>query len=381
MDQAAYLDLLRTVCSLVGYAVRQEVPDTSLLDGVDPQSLLDVADKHTLGAAAAMALQSAGVSSSQVYQEAMRGVWKAAQLEADWTPVREELESAGIWYCPLKGAVLKDVYPVVGMRQMADYDVLVDSDRTADVRAIMERLGFSCENFGRGNHDVYFKLPVTNFEIHHRLFGGDQNPRIIEYYQSVKDRLIKDPDNGFGWHMSATDCYLYVVAHAYKHFTVGGTGLRTPLDVYVYLRECADEIDWGQVGADLGDMGIADFEERLRTLAQHLFVPGGATSLSSDEDELFAYLASSCTYGTLLHKVENELKEKGDGVRGKLAYLVERLFPSHEKCLRVYPFYKNRLMYPAVIVYRLGRALTTRRKRVTSELRVLGRIGNEGKGS
>ncbi len=372
MDQGAYLDSLRLVCALAGCAVRQQAPDPSMLECVDSQQLIDAAKSHTLAAITAMALQSAGVNTSQVSQEAARGLWKETQLEEDWVLVREALENAGIWYCPLKGAVLKDEYPQTGMRQMADYDVLFDAERTDDVRSIMEALGFRCEIFGATHHDVYHKLPVSNFEMHRSLFSVSSAPEMVEHFQNVKDHLTKDPDNEFGWHMDVTECYVYLMAHAHKHFALGGTGLRTPLDVYVYLRNHEDELNWERIREGTHELGIDDFEERMRTFAQRVFALEKPLALQADDEELFRYLATSGTYGTTVHQVQNKLAKKGRGVPRKLAYLVERVFPSREIFREVYPFYSgSRLLYPAMVVFRLGRALTVSRKRVLTELAVI----------
>ena len=72
------------------------------------------------------------------------------------------LEQEGIWYMPIKGAVLKDYYPEFGMREMSDYDILYDASRSDDLKRVMEGLGFSTERFDTtSNHDVFFKKPLT----------------------------------------------------------------------------------------------------------------------------------------------------------------------------------------------------------------------------
>lgn len=45
-------------------------------------------------------------------------------------------EKAGIWYLPLKGVILKEMYPVYGIRQMADNDILFDFTYRKEVKDI-----------------------------------------------------------------------------------------------------------------------------------------------------------------------------------------------------------------------------------------------------
>ena len=76
------------------------------------------------------------------------------------------MDSEHIWYLPLKGIILKDYYPSVGMRQMSDNDILFDADAWERVEKHMLSEGYETESVGKGNHDVYQKAPVYNFEMH-----------------------------------------------------------------------------------------------------------------------------------------------------------------------------------------------------------------------
>lgn len=51
---------------------------------------------------------------------------KNAMLDLSRESLFAYFEEQGIWYMPLKGSILKDMYPRLGMRQMADNDILID---------------------------------------------------------------------------------------------------------------------------------------------------------------------------------------------------------------------------------------------------------------
>ncbi len=86
---------------------------------------------------------------------------------------------------PLKGTLLKDLYPKTGMREMADSDILFDASRCGDVKRIMKSLGFEIKAYGTDPHDSYLKPPVSNFEMHRKLFDDSFDKRIAEYYKDV----------------------------------------------------------------------------------------------------------------------------------------------------------------------------------------------------
>ena len=366
MTQDELAEKMRHVAYLAGCVVRGVAPDAARLADADPDGLLEAASRSSLSAICAAGLEAAGIKTHATQQKLASGILRATQFEADWQPVRAAMEAAGIWYCPLKGAVIKDCYPAYGLRQMADYDVLFDADRAADLRDIMVGMGFSSEHYGTSSHDVYHKLPVSNFEMHRRLFSPVGGLPFADYFADIKTRLIKDADNGFGWHMSLEDCYLYVLAHGYKHYSVCGTGLRSALDVYVYLHAFADDMDWDVVLGTAREIGLADFEERQRTFAEHLFedVP-----LTPEEEELFFFMATSGTYGNPNNRVKNALARMKNKSFAKLRYVWDRLFPPLDDAYSAaYPFFgKHKWLLPVFYVYRLGHALRSRGRTVIAE--------------
>jgi hypothetical protein len=210
------------------------------------------------------------------------------------------------------------MYPAYGMRQMADNDMLFDVSRAGEVRAIMENMGFTCEHFGTGAHDIYHKKPVLNFELHRLLFNAACGTKLHEYYRDVERLLVPDGDGSCGMHFPDEELYVYLVAHEWKHYSAGGTGLRSLMDTYVWLRAKKDSMDWDLVRAILDELGLAAFEERNRRLAIRLFAGG---TLDAEDEGMLAYIIESGTHGTFEHRMDNEVRR-----RGRLGSLVHQLF-------------------------------------------------------
>ena len=97
--------------------------------------------------------------------------------------------------------------------------------------------------------------------MHNALFGEYHKSELFNYYRSVKDRLIKDPDNNFGYHFSANDLYIYITAHEYKHYSRGGTGIRSLLDTYVIWQKLGDELNEDYIKAECTKLDISEFEQ------------------------------------------------------------------------------------------------------------------------
>ena len=351
---------------LVSCAVNGVKPDPERVAGMDLDAIYKLASRHLLAATVAPALKAAGVQDVRFAKALEHSALKSSTMDMEMDALFAELDAAGIWHMPLKGTVLQHLYPVYGMRQMSDHDILFDAGRANDVKAIMENLGFSAEHFGAGNHDVYHKEPVSNFEMHRELFGQGHEEKLYAYYRNIEKRLLGD---GYEKHFSPEDFYIYMTAHEYKHYTLSGTGLRSLLDTYVYLQRQSLDMDY--VAAETEKLGIADFEASNRSLAQHLF--SGETITEADK-EMLDYILSSGVYGTLDHRVENRLQKYGGG---KLRYALRRVTvpmskknPEYYAFASYFPFfYKHKILLPLLPAWRILRGLKS--GRLAAEVKTL----------
>ena len=215
----AYDMIYLTRCAMDG-----KKPDPEHLQDLNLEELFEVCEKHTMTACVAYALESAGIRDNRFSQAKEKSIRKNVLLDADRKKVLSRLEQEKIWYMPLKGAIMKDWYPKLGMRQMSDNDILYDGAYREKVRDIMLEIGFTCEHFGTGHDDSYYKQPVSNFEMHHALFSVSHAGKAYDYYKDVKERLLKDETNEYGYHFSIEDFYIYMTAHEYRHYENRGTG-------------------------------------------------------------------------------------------------------------------------------------------------------------
>lgn len=369
--------IIESMIYLCGCAVNEVTPKPEVISSIDLDLLFEVANKHKLAAMIGLVLKSIGVTTSHFKNAIALAQRATVILNGDLANVVSAFESSGIWYMPLKGAILKEYYPKFAMREMCDCDILIDETRAADVKAIMERLGFQVKRYGIYNDDDYLKPPVSSFEMHRSLFGDMHDKKLYEYYKQVKNILLKDENNEYGYHFSLEDFYIFMIAHEYKHYNMGGTGLRSLLDTYVFLQK--NELDMAYVKAELEKLGIRDYEKKSRSLSNKLFSYFDE-ELTKEDQQMLEYIISSGTYGSLVHQIENTIHETG---KGKLQYIVRRFFepfskddPHRKHYRRKYAtFFKHPILLPFLPFYRLFKALRTDPKRIRSEANALRKAG------
>ena len=358
--------------ALVRCAVNGDVPETGLLDGADFELLFQEAERHLLTSAAAMALESAGIRNPAFSEAKSKAIRKCIAMEQEYHQIAAWMETKRFWYMPLKGALLKDFYPQFGMRQMADYDILIAPESAEALRGFMESRGYTVREFGKGHHDEYEKPPVYNFEMHRELIKPYPHQKIYAYYRNVRERLLPDSATGFGMHFSPEDFYLFMLAHEYKHYAILGTGLRSLLDIYVYLNRFGGSLNKDYIAAELEKLGLTDFERESRNLAMALF---GGEELDAAQKELLERYRYSGTFGSRESRVRYGIEAMGEN-GSRLRYVLRRLSIPKEQIRTDYPFFwKYKPLIPLLYPYRLIRALFLKGPVIRSELKALLRYG------
>lgn len=370
-------------CALQGVSAREEI----WVD-VDLKQLLIMARKHSVSSMVCMALEKTAVFANA--DEATKKQWIDAKnkairknmlLDAERKTILHELETQGIWYMPLKGSILKDWYPKPGMREMADNDILFDASKRKEVKAIFQGRGYTVKEYNKSNHDEYEKPPIYNFEMHVELYHKIYDT-FNEKYADVKQRLIPDAEVPYRLHFTPEDFYVFVIAHAYKHYSSSGTGIRTLADIYIMNQKLGGTMNWEYVDSGLRGLGIFSYECESRELAQKLFgiaeLPTEA-NLSEAEQQMLAYYLGASTYGTIENRTLNQMQKlQPDGgaitAHTKRKYLLSRIFPGREWCEAYAPtVYKYPVLLPFFWVWRLAVKGVKRRDIAKQELEAIKR--------
>lgn len=376
---------LRCLLGLMGCALNGIVPSAELIADSRGKAVLELAQKHSVAALAASALMSAGDASPEWKAEYDSSTLRQALMGIDREAVLAGLDGMGIRHVVLKGTKIAELYPDPAMRQMADVDILFECPNVATraaVKKLMVNLGFTVEQYEWDNEDIYMKAPVSTFEMHTMLFPGMDKSE-GSYYADIWKRVVP-AGSGHACSLTPTDLYIYTVAHIYKHYRIGGCGLRTLSDLYAldFLHgEVQDAIDRRAVAHELAAIGADDFESEMRSLSWQLLsdpyhVNTALDSLDSTLRRDLAYLVGSGTYGTIQNMVDNELEkmEAGNARSRVVRYTLRRLFPPVSRIVVELPFLdRHRWLIPFYYPYRLVHGAVLHHESIGGEIRSLGK--------
>lgn len=368
---------------LISCALRGAEAKAGLLEGIDLAGLFALARKHSVAAMVCMALEKtqafeqAEPAVKQQWLEAKnKAVRKNMLLDAQRQILMAEMENAEIWHMPLKGSILKDWYPQYGMREMSDNDILFDETKREQVKDIFLRHGYSVHAYHESHHDVYFKPPVYNFEMHTVLLSESDSKEPALRYKGIVEKLIPDEKKEYRFHFTPEDFYVYALVHAYKHYSHSGTGIRTLADIYVMNRKIGPSMDWGYVEKETEAFGIEAYESSSRELAEKIFsdIPASQIELTPEERIMLLRYMGSGTYGSMgsgIHYRLRSMQADTKPITGftKFRYCMARLFPGREWCKDNYPFvYRHPCLLPFFWIWRWLKKLPAARKRVREEI-------------
>ena len=273
------------------------------------------------------------------------------QIEAE--DVMDRLEKAGIRHMPLKGFVVKNLYPSPDMRTMSDIDLLLDAERIDDAVEMFTSHGFSFHSDG----DLHANVVHGNahFEFHRSLVN-ESYKNLTAYFGDGFSRAVRVDGYNCRYKLSREDMYIFLLAHLAKHYRYGGTGIRTVLDLYVYRKAYAD-LDMDYIYAETEKIGLDKFQRHAEAVADEWF-SGGFDGTFND---ISAYIISGGVYGTkglfLVNEVINESEGKSLAF-GKFKKIFLMIFPGYKLMCELFPVLKkHKILMPLYWVIRWIKSL------------------------
>ena len=175
------------------------------------------------------------------------------------------LGQMGLRGCILKGTGLSRLYPKPERRLCGDIDLWVEGTHRSIVRAFRDA--------GYPLHDIIYQeadadlFDDTEVEVHFRpckMNNPFRNARLQKFFRENApfSGTLSYPDSRFN--------AVFCMAHMYRHYLVGGIGMRQMLDYYYVLRDLEPEAR-GPVMAQLRRLGMAKFAAAVMCCVQFNF--------------------------------------------------------------------------------------------------------------
>lgn len=268
-------------------------------------------------------------------------VYKAERMEYELGRMCDELEKAGIEFVPLKGSVVRRLYPEPWMRTSCDIDILVKKeDIEKAVTVLTDRLEY-LKN-GESFHDIKFKTPSKiNIELHFNLIEDEVRDSITAVLDDAWQHTA--PIEGHRCYMQFDNEFfvLYHIIHMAKHMTLGGCGIRPFIDLWLIRKNL--KFDDGMLNEMFKRSSVMQFAAVSYRLCDIWFanIPHDELTLEAEE-----FILRGGVFGTTGNSAaiqRGEGKSKGKQFL-KLMFLpsesLKLIYPNLKKHPWLLPFYQ-----------------------------------------
>ncbi len=330
------------VLRLVYSAVSGEA--MSLPEDFDLEQALPLIKKHQLGNLIYYGAVNCGMDSkSPVMQELFTVTYKSMIVDERQRAQLQKLTAAfdanGIHYMPVKGVLMKALYPKPDMRIMGDADILIKLDQYDRIRPLMLELGFA--EVRESDHELIWQKPSLYLELHKRLIPS-YNYDYAAYYGDGWQLGRPCADNPCRYEMSDEDQMIYLFTHFAKHYRDGGIGVRHMLDLYLY-RKAKPDMDKQYLEGELAKLQLSAFWGHIVKTLEVWFDGAPADEMT---DRITELVFDSGSFGAketqrVARGVRNKSKSGGGAKQVRARFWLRVIFLPYEHMRNKYPVLKK----------------------------------------
>ncbi|MDO5396833.1 MAG: nucleotidyltransferase family protein [bacterium] len=330
---------------LIRYVLTGDKPELS--ETIDFETLYSFAESHGVENMVYAALTSLGVNvpkeTMDKFEEANdMAIANEAMQALELEMIGERFEAEGIDYVPLKGSVIKYLYPDPSYRKSGDIDILIRPEDEKLIDQIMVKLGYERET-EHDDHEVHFsyrKMPNIEVEVHRQLTRNED--RSAAFFRNPWEYVNLKDGYSHLYQMDNEYLYVYLLAHLCKHLYLGGAGIRLISDMYIMSGLKYDE-------AKLNEYLQKANLERLRQIVDSLCSCwfGDGTGKESVTEVLENIVLTGGSFG---NKATEEALKVNDTYDGRVRILINKVFLSKKEMRHRYAALSDK-NYPWIVMW------------------------------
>ena len=256
------------------------------------------------------------------------------------------LTENGIRVMPLKGLLIKDLYPNTYLRQMTDLDILIDKDNKSKVKSLLKSIGYK-EFEGGKKHFSMVKKPAINLEIHLKIFENDWNECFSDVWENAEEKSKNL------YIMSKEDLVLHNIMHSAEHLLSAGIGIRAITDLYVLKKAYPEVLISENFLSKLDNYGLTDFFNVINNICQVWFEGKDDSSLNKMAEK---FLLLSNNFGTNKDVAVQYASDIADSEDSRFMIFLKLFFPSYKNmCKRFKILESIKILLPVFWLVRIVR--------------------------
>lgn len=309
------------------------------------EELLDVAKMHDMAHLVWRALSSNRIQIAPNIEREFQikyyhAIKRIVLIEKDVLTIKSILLKYNIDFIMLKGAYIRNLYPEPWMRISSDIDVLIKQDQLALAECLLEKnAGFHLVKKYTYD-DVLVSTNGISIELHFSLSEKKDTKSYI--LQNVWDHCSSLRPGCSEYVMDDDYLYFYHMAHASKHFLVGGCGVRAVVDTWMLNHRI------GSISSErdqlLNDGDLLKYAKKMESVSDHWF----SESTVNASDEVEYYILSGGVFGK-----EQYIAAEMANHKNRITFLTSRFFLPYRMMRTMYPILRPMpFLLPFLWIYR-----------------------------
>lgn len=268
----------------------------------------------------------------------------------------------GVFFVPMKGSVIKYLYPDSNMRALSDIDIFIGKDNAKAAHDIMVSLGFKTLEYDSEVliHDTY-TVGGVHFELHKELMPH------IPYFKGVEvsEQLENDVVQKNGEYSFTNEAfYTFMIIHIAKHVKHNGIGLRGFIDVWIYLNKYKNSLDWDKINNYINESHLEVFHAFVLNLIDYWFE--GKDDVSDDIRQFATLISENGAIGDAISMISEE-KYKDCKNNNKFRYYINTVFLPFPYMVDKYKILKRfPVLLPFCWAHRIINVLLNKRTKINT---------------
>lgn len=273
-----------------------------------------------------------------------------------------------IRFLPLKGSVMKYIYPETYKRKSSDIDIYVfeDYDRAKE---LLKGLGFVQTDDDHSVHGSFYSEQVE-VELHHNIINNKH--QWSGECGKIPGRTVLAEGYKYKYEMTLEDYYFYMIAHMAKHIKTGGAGIRFIMDIWVYLEKYGNVLDWEKLDGYLSDAGLYEFNKCAVKIMEKWYM--GKDIEDDSLAKLEVYIRNNGWIGTLDSNGKSKVlaKTRSEIAKNKIKGALAIAFPSLDIMKKKYTVLDHvPLLLPVYWIIRAVKVIIGNRELIKSHTKTL----------
>ncbi len=274
-------------------------------------------------------------------RELMTAAYREIRIREITGRIRTVFQREEIPFIPLKGTVIRELYPEPWMRTSCDIDVLIHKEDLSCAVARLEDDGFTTDG-EEHYHDVSLFRSGVHLELHYNILEEMEQidgllAKVWEYSAVAEGVEYSEEPAFYAFHH---------IAHMSYHFLHGGCGLRSVLDLWIMRQK--NFFEERELMPLLEQCGLVRFYRCVCALADRWF--DGQETADAFSEAAGKYILSGGVYGARESEQAVDIAKK----KGRIPYLLGQVFLPYREMCSLYPVLKRFcLLLPFCYVHRV----------------------------